>query len=247
MSLLGSVSHAGTVTYAYDPLGRLSSASYPDGTCTAYRYDNNGNRTQYASGGAGAPIANNAAITTYQDVTAVFDPRVNDPTCVPLTITAVGAPSHGAASVTGSGTSVTYTPNAGYLGSDSFSYTISNGTQSASATVTMTVAAPVLSPVANNGSQSYSHLTPPAVRPVLSQNIALISSDPYGYPLTVSAVTQGARGAVTISGLVVTYTYNRSVSGNIDDADTFTYTVSDGHGHTATGTISISISIFTNQ
>lgn len=36
----------GSVTYTYDALGRVTSASYDTGVVIIYSYDNNGNRTQ---------------------------------------------------------------------------------------------------------------------------------------------------------------------------------------------------------
>jgi YD repeat-containing protein len=36
----------GSVTYTYDPLGRVSTASYDTGVIVLYTYDANGNRTQ---------------------------------------------------------------------------------------------------------------------------------------------------------------------------------------------------------
>ena len=63
-----------------------------------------------------------------------------------LTITQAGvvqAPTAGG-SVTVNGTSdrLVYTPAPGYSGTESFSYTITDGTDTASATVTMTVVVP---------------------------------------------------------------------------------------------------------
>jgi hypothetical protein len=57
----------------------------------------------------------------------------------PLTVSAVGAPSHGSA--TTDGTNITYVSNAGYSGSDSFTYTVSDGVGGiATANMTVTVA-----------------------------------------------------------------------------------------------------------
>ena len=57
-----------------------------------------------------------------------------------LTITAVTQGSHGSVAITGSGTTVSYTPNADYFGSDSFTYTINDGNGgSDTATVNVTV------------------------------------------------------------------------------------------------------------
>src|SRR5207247_1287656 len=92
----------------------------------------------------------NATATVAEDGTVTIDPRSNDSTGPAnesgqaLTVTAVGAASHGMVSFTG--TSVTYTPDANYNDPDSFSYTIAdNGTtngvsdpKSSTATVSIT-------------------------------------------------------------------------------------------------------------
>lgn len=62
-------------------------------------------------------------------------------------------------------------------------------------------------------------------------------SDPDGDPLTITGVTQGTKGGVSIGGVTVTYTPNQNLNG----ADTFTYTISDGHGGTATATVHVTI------
>jgi len=55
----------------------------------------------------------------------------------PITITQVSAPTHGVA--TTNGATIVYTPTAGYLGQDTFTYTISDGEVEDSAQVTVTV------------------------------------------------------------------------------------------------------------
>ena len=60
-----------------------------------------------------------------------------------LSVTAVTTPSNGtAAIVEGSTTTVTYTPDADYNGTDSFEYTLSDGTDTDTGTVTVTVGPP---------------------------------------------------------------------------------------------------------
>src|SRR6185295_3910959 len=62
--------------------------------------------------------------------------------------------------------------------------------------------------------------------------------DPDNDTLTVTAVTQGTKGAVTINGgTTVTYTPNLNANGS----DSFTYTIGDGNGGTDTATVSITI------
>jgi YD repeat-containing protein len=43
------------VIYGYDPVGRLATARYDDGTCMIYTYDANGNRTSAVATNAGTP------------------------------------------------------------------------------------------------------------------------------------------------------------------------------------------------
>jgi hypothetical protein len=56
-----------------------------------------------------------------------------DPDSMAVTVATVGAPAHGTATAFGS--SVQYTPSAGYTGTDTFSYTVSDGTLYSAATV----------------------------------------------------------------------------------------------------------------
>ena len=44
ITALGAWAAAGTETYSYDPLGRLLSVGYPNGTTVLYAYDPAGNR-----------------------------------------------------------------------------------------------------------------------------------------------------------------------------------------------------------
>lgn len=50
--LLSGALHAGSVSYTYDSLGRLSKASYANGVVITYVYDAAGNRTSYTVTGA---------------------------------------------------------------------------------------------------------------------------------------------------------------------------------------------------
>jgi len=63
----------------------------------------------------------------------------------PLTITGLTAPAHG--SVTSDGRSVVYNPSGCYAGLDQFTYTMTDGASSSSATVIFTVARPATAPV----------------------------------------------------------------------------------------------------
>jgi len=62
---------AGTISYTYDQLGRLSQAAYPSGAIIRYVYDPNGNRTSYVvTGSANPPPTGTTPIGQAQIVTA---------------------------------------------------------------------------------------------------------------------------------------------------------------------------------
>lgn len=87
-----------------------------------------------------APVAANDAASLDQDTQAVIDVLSNDfdPENAPLTISSVGQPSHGSVFANPDQT-LTYIPNPGFSGGDSFTYEISDGEKTDQATVTITV------------------------------------------------------------------------------------------------------------
>ncbi|HHY54526.1 MAG TPA: tandem-95 repeat protein, partial [Chloroflexi bacterium] len=146
-----------------------------------------------------------------------------------LTVTAVTQPANG--SVTLVGGMVRYTPNANYNGADSFTYTVSDGALTATATVAITVRPVNDAPTAVNDAFNVDEDSLDNVLAVLAND-----SDLDGDNLTVTAVTQPANGSVTLVGGVVRYAPNANYNG----ADNFTYTVSDG-ALTATAAVAITV------
>jgi hypothetical protein len=232
-----SATPGANTTYGYDSLGRLTLVVIDNGgtngmTTITYSYDAAGNRTQQVSttGTDGTPTATADSIVTAISTPVTFDPRINDtdPNNQTLTITTTGAASHGAVAITG-GTTLTYTPTTSYTGSDSFTYTISNGHNSATATVTASVYA---NPVAVNDSVSTTE------NAAVTYNPRSNDSDPNSFGLTIVGVGSPANGIVAIvSGTSLTYTPASNYAGT----DSFTYTISNGHGGTATATDTITI------
>ena len=93
-----------------------------------------------ASGSNRIPIASSDNATTTQGKAITINVLANDsdPDNDALTISITSQPDHGAATVNNQ--QVVYTPNAGFVGSDSFTYTIVDGKGgAATATVTVTV------------------------------------------------------------------------------------------------------------
>jgi hypothetical protein len=181
-----------------------------------------------------APVATNdtATVVGGSSVTVNVVANDSDPDGDPLTVSAVGTPAHGTATIV-SASSIQYVPAAGYSGSDSFTYTISDGRGgTASATVQVTVTPPNSPPTASNDTVSV------AEDSSVTLNVLANDRDPDGDTLTVTSVTQPQHGTATqVSSSHVRY--NPSL--NYHGSDSFTYTVSDGKGGTATGTVQVTV------
>ncbi|MCE9574879.1 MAG: tandem-95 repeat protein [Deltaproteobacteria bacterium] len=178
-----------------------------------------------------APVASADTPTTAEDTAGSFDVLANDVDVDgdALSITAVTTPSHGAAAISGS--KVSYTPTANYNGGDSFTYTISDGQLTATATVNLTVSSVNDAPVAANDSLLTDENNAGGVA-VLAND-----SDPDADTLSITAVSTPTHGTAAIAGTSVTYT----PAANYVGTDGFTYTVSDGHGGTATAMVSVTV------
>ena len=195
--------------------------------------------------GSQAPVAVADSKSTNVGVASTFDPRTNDtdPDGSALTITAKTNGTKGSV-VINSGTSVTYTPNAGASGADSFTYTIADvDGQTATATVSMTIQAANSPPVAVNDTVelygTYGPGNTNGTSPTGTIDPRWNDTDPDGNTLTITNVTQPTNGTATINGggTSVTITRTAVCPGVSPTIGTVTYTISDGLGGTATGTI----------
>ncbi|MEL7143213.1 MAG: Ig-like domain-containing protein [Cyanobacteria bacterium J06643_4] len=152
-----------------------------------------------------------------------------------LTAALENGPSNGNLVLNADG-SFAYTPNTNFNGSDSFTYTVSDGALSDTGTVKITVNAVNNAP--NAIDDSGSTLEDQAVTISVLAN----DTDVDGDTLSVNAVSNGANGVVSITGAgTVEYTPNVGFSGN----DSFTYTVSDGE-LTDVGTVSVVVDAVNN-
>jgi VCBS repeat-containing protein len=148
-----------------------------------------------------------------------------------LTIASATQGKYGVVSISANG-SITYSPNQGFLGQDTFTYTMSDGNGgTATAKVTMTVNAVNHPPVARDDIATTNKNTP------ISINVLINDNDPDGDKLTITAVTQPSNGTIQISANSVTYSPRQDFYGQ----DTFTYTISDGKGGTATARVSVTV------
>ena len=167
------------------------------------------------------PVANDDAATTSEGSAIVIAVLAND-TDVDgdtLSVSAVTQGSNG--SVGNNGSTVSYTPNANFNGTDSFTYAVDDGAGgTATATVTVTVTAVNNPPVAADDSATTNEDT------AVTISVLANDTDVDGPTLTVSTVSGAANGAIANNGTDVTYTPNANFNGT----DSFTYTVSDGAG-----------------
>jgi len=186
-----------------------------------------------------APVANDDSYNMSQDTQLTVPASgvlANDSDVDGDTLTAalVDGPSHGVLTLNADG-SFTYTPLAGFSGTDTFTYEASDGSlMSAAATVTINVAHVNHSPVAVDDSLTIAENSGSHAVDVLAND-----SDSDGDTLTITLVGDAANGstAITGGGTGLTYTPNSDFSGS----DSFTYTISDGNGGTATGTVTVTI------
>ncbi len=141
-------------------------------------------------------------------------------------------PSNGTLVINANNT-ITYTPNTGFVGSDSFTYIATDGAlNSNAATVSITVNDVNFAPTAVNDSAT--------VNEDGSISIAVLTndSDPDGDAITPSVVTNPTNGSVTINANgTITYT----PTANYNGADSFTYLVSDDSLNSNIATVSITV------
>ncbi|MFB0517175.1 MAG: tandem-95 repeat protein, partial [Candidatus Neomarinimicrobiota bacterium] len=177
-------------------------------------------------------VADDQSVTTDEDVAVDITLSGDDIDGDDLTFQVLSEPENG--ELTGSAPSLTYTPNANFHGSDSFTFQVSDGSLEDAGTVTITVGSLNDPPLARNDAATTNKDTPVIVY-VLAND-----GDPDGDDLAVASVTQADNGAVEINpDGSVTYTPNENFSGS----DSFTYTISDGKGGLATATVTVYVNI----
>jgi hypothetical protein len=185
-----------------------------------------------------APTANDDAFTTEDGTTlSIAAPGLlqndSDPDGDALQVIANTDPTNGRLNFIREAGNFSYTPNAGFVGVDSFTYTISDGAATDEATVTITVRndAPQAEP------DSYT-LRPDTVLVVAAaQGVLANDTDPDGDPLSVAGFEDAANGVVEMApdgGF--TYTPDPGFVG----AESLTYQVTDGF-NTVEGRYTISV------
>ena len=179
------------------------------------------------------PIAQDDSAITDEGIPVIILVLLNDsdPDGDTLVIESVMQPEYG--TVSHDGTDVTYTPEAGFSGIDTFDYTVSDGNGGTdTATIIVAVASVNDSPVAQNDSAATDKDTPVTI------SVLANDSDPDGDSLVIESVTQPANGTLANNGFDLLYTPDEGFTGT----DVFSYMVSDGRGSTDTATVTVGVS-----
>jgi Ca2+-binding RTX toxin-like protein len=166
-------------------------------------------------------VADSAA--TNEDEAVVIDIMSNDTDLEGdiLSVTAASA-SNGTVVINSDGT-LTYTPNANFNGSDTINYTISDGLDSASTTVAVTVNAINDDAVAVNDNLNITENVTSTLN-VLSNDL-----DADGDELSIISAT-AANGTIVINA---DNTLDYTPDSNVQGVDTISYEITDGNGQTS--------------
>jgi VCBS repeat-containing protein len=183
-----------------------------------------------------APIAVDDTATTPEDTLVVLDLLANDSDAdsSTLSVVSLSAPLHGSAVLNADGT-VSYTPDANYFGTDSFTYRTNDGqTDSANvATVSITITPLNDAPIAIDDTAT----TPEDTAVVL--NLVANDSDVDSSTLSIVSLSAPLHGSAVLNADgTVTYTPDANYFGT----DSFTYRTNDGQADSANvATVSITI------
>jgi VCBS repeat-containing protein len=186
------------------------------------------------------PTATADSAVTSEDTEVTIDVLANDVDVNDSDVLALvdfTEPVHG--EVLFSGNQLTYTPDPGYNGNDSFTYRITDGQLIVGpATVSIFISSVNDDPIGVD--DTIETVEDVAGGLVITYGILLANdTDPDGDTLTVFTFEQPGNGALenNAAGLFFTYTPDLDFSGD----DTFTYTVTDGRGEPATATVAITV------
>ncbi|GAB5388064.1 MAG: tandem-95 repeat protein [Alphaproteobacteria bacterium] len=180
-----------------------------------------------------APILGDDAFTIDEDTSLNSNVRVNDFEVdgEDLTYSLVSGASNGSLTFNADG-SFSYTPTAHFNGTDSFTYSASDGSLTDTATVTLTINAVNDVPVAQNDTAAGDEDT------AITGDVSTNDSDADGDGLTYAVVTDVSDGTLTFNA---NGSFSYTGDANFNGTDSFTYRVSDGNGGSDTASVTLTI------
>ncbi len=172
------------------------------------------------------PKCQDASVSTEMETPVAITIGAYDPYNVPFTFSIVDQPTNGNVTIEmasvdfGAGSLLSpvfsYTPNAGFAGQDTFTYTATNDNNVVGNTATVTINIPTQIPTAQSLSVSTDKNT--------AVNVPLYATDPNSLALNYTIDANPANGIISESGGVWTYTPNTDFVGD----DSFSYKASNG-------------------
>ncbi len=185
-----------------------------------------------------APVAGNDSYTVDEDTTlTVSAPGLlgndsdSDGPSLTLNTVPVAVPAHGTLTLNANG-SFTYVPATNFYGTDTFKYSVTDGTLSSTGTVTITINSVNDNPVAGNDSFTGNEDT------VISGSVAGNDSDVDSTTLTFVPLTQPGHGSLAMNA---DGSFAFTPTSNFFGPDSFSYRVIDGNGGSATAVVSLTI------
>ncbi|HVK84168.1 MAG TPA: Ig-like domain-containing protein [Kofleriaceae bacterium] len=231
----GTVALAGTTitfTPTTDFVGNATfTYTVSDGTST-----DTGTVTVAVGGANDAPVAVDDDATTAEDTPLVISDATlisndSDPDGQTVTVTAVDNATNGTVALASG--DVTFTPDANFVGTATFEYTLSDGTLIDTGLVTVTVTPVNDAPVAVDDTANTDEDTAVVID---AADLLANDTDVENDALVVTIVDNASSGTVAIAGTDITYT----PAANFTGTATFDYTVSDGN-LTDVGTVTVTV------
>ncbi len=253
ITAVGTTSNGGTVTIAADgkSLNYTSANNFNGAESFTYTARNQDGVTQTATVTIQVTDVNDPPVAINDTFNAfvgssqnVIDVLANDTRGVDanstetLTVSAVGTGSQGGTIQIGSsGLNIRYTPKAGFAGTETFTYTLSDGRGgTATATVSVTVAQQNPPPTAVSDSFNVTEDAAQASFDVLAND----STSDVGETLTIGGIASSTNGAqVSVSSDSKNLLYRPAA--NFAGTDVIVYTLRDSRGATAPGTVTFTV------
>jgi hypothetical protein len=183
-----------------------------------------------------APTAVDDSASTQQDAAVAIDVLANDsdPENDLLSVSSVTQGVNG--SVVNNGGDVTYTPNPGYTGPDSFTYVANDGLADSNiATVTITVTPVNDPPTAIDDAYAVDQ---DSALNVAAPGVLGNDSDPDSDPVTAALVSGVSSGTLA---LYADGSFDYTPNGGFYGTDSFTYTANDGTVDSNVATVTITV------